>query len=227
METIVLKGIERKELGKKSAKLLRKSENVPCVIYGGEEVVHFSIPELDLKKLIFTHKVYLLKIKLDGKEYDALLQDIQFHPVTDRIIHVDFKQIIFGKEVITYIPINLTGDSVGIKKGGKLRQKRRGLKVKGLPVNLPDILKIDITDLDIGDSFKVGDLSYENLTLLDPHRSMVVGIASSRLAKGMEEGVVEEEVEEGAEEVEEGAEATEEAKAASEGPAGEDKAREE
>jgi len=197
METIVIKGHARKDLGKKSSKKIRTSGNVPCVMYGGEEIIHFSAAELVLKKIVFTPKVYLLKINMGEKEYDALLQDIQFHPVTDRVIHIDFKQISFDKEVVvTYLPVRLTGDSIGIKNGGKLRQKRRKLKVKALPADLPDFLDIDITDLEIGDSQKVGDLTYDKLSLLDSFRAMVVAVVSSRIAKGMEaETIAEKEVE--------------------------------
>jgi len=132
-------------------------------------------------------------LDIEGKTFDALLQDIQFHPVSDHIIHVDFKQISFEKEVATYLPIKLIGESAGIKQGGKLRLKRRKLKVKALPGNLPDFIEIDITKLDIGESIKIGEVVIDNLELLDPHRSMIVAIASSRIAKGMEEEVVEEE----------------------------------
>jgi large subunit ribosomal protein L25 len=210
METIEIKGTPRKTLGKKSANRIRSEGHVPCVLYGGEEVVHFYAPELSFNKVVYTPKIYLLKIDVEGKKYDALLQEVQYHPVTDRILHIDFKEFQFGEEVITLLPVIITGESVGIKAGGKLRQRRRRLKVKGLPKDLPDHLEIDITDLDIGDSLKIGDLNFENLTLLDTPRAMVVAVASSRIAKGMAEVLVEEEEvaeEEGAEEVAEGEEA--------------------
>ena len=121
------------------------------------------------------------------------MQEIQFHPVTDKITHIDFVEVVDGKPVIATIPITLTGNSIGIRNGGKLRQRRRYLKVKGLAENLPDRLEIDITNVDIAEVIKVGDLNYPNLEILDPHRSMVVSVVSSRVAmKGMsltEEGV--------------------------------------
>ena len=209
METIVIKGHARTDVGKKSSKKIRSSGNVPCVMYGGKEIIHFYTNELALKKIVFTPNVYLLKINLDGKEYNALLQDVQFHPVTDRIIHIDFKEISFDHVVDTNLPVKLIGDAVGIKAGGKLRQKRRKLKVRALPTDLPSMLEIDLTDLEIGDSLKVGDLSYDKLSLLDPHRSMVVAVVSSRIAKGMEEELPEAAEVEG-EEVEEEEAATEE-----------------
>lgn len=215
MKTVEIKGIKRKEIGKKSSKKLRKEENVPCVIYGGKELVHFHAPEKGLKKLIFTPQVFLIKLSIDGIEYNAILQDVQFHPVTDRIIHLDFKEISFDSEVIINLPVKIEGDARGVKDGGRLRLRRRKLKVKGLPEFFPDFLNIDISDMEIGDALKVGELKFDGLTLLDPHRSMVVAVASSRIAKGMEEVIFEEEevaeaVEEG-EEGEEGAETTDEA----------------
>lgn len=193
MKTFEIKGSLRKDVGKKSSRKIRNDGSVPCVMYGGEELVHFSVHELSFKDVVYTPNIYLIKLDIEGKSFDALLQDVQFHPVSDHIIHVDFKQISFDKEVATYLPIKLVGESVGIKQGGKLRLKRRKLKVKALPGNLPDFIEIDITKLDIGESIKIGEVVIDNLELLDPHRSMIVAIASSRIAKGMEEEVVEEE----------------------------------
>lgn len=215
METFEINGEIRKEVGKKFAKKIRKEERVPCVLYGGEETIHFSAEEKEFKKIVYTPNIYLIKLALDGKKYNALLKDIQFHPVTDSILHLDFIEISDEKPVTITMPVRLTGDSIGIKNGGKLRWKRRQMKVRGLPNDFPDYLDVDITDLEIGQTLKVGDLSYENLEVIDPSRSMVASVVSSRLvAKGMaaeiEEEVaaeVEEEVEEGA--VEEGAETTE------------------
>lgn len=221
MKTFELKASLRKDTGKKESKNLRKQELVPCVVYGGEKIVHFAVIEKDFKNLIYTPDVFLVKLDIDGEKYDAVIQDIQFHPVSDRILHVDFSQVIDGKAVTINLPIELTGNSQGMLDGGKLRQRRRSLKVRGLAEHMPDYLKVDITSLDIGDSMKVGDLEYENLEVLDPQRAMVVGVVSSRLiAKGMQEAVVEEEevteeVLEGDEEAvdgEEGAPAVEETK---------------
>ena len=216
MKTLELKASLRKETGKKDSRKLRKQELVPCVLYGGEKVLHFSLVEKDLRHLIYSPDVFLVKLDIEGENYDAVMKDIQFHPVSDRILHIDFAQVVPGKEVTINLPINLTGSSVGLLAGGKLRQRRRSLKVRGLVEHLPDHLDIDMTDLEIGDSLKVGDLEYENLEILDPHRAMVVGVVSSRLvAKGLREAVVEEEEVEAEEAVEEGAEeaaAPEEAK---------------
>lgn len=205
MKSLEIKGSERKELGKSHTKKLRAKGNIPCVIYGGEKNLHFYVFENDLKNLVYTPNVYLVDLNIDGKTYKAIMKDIQFHPVTDHILHIDFIEVFEDRPAIIKIPIEITGSSIGIKNGGKLRLRRRNLKVKGLTKHMPDTLNIDITQVDIGDVVKVEDLSYSNLEILDPKRSMVVGIISSRLAaKGM---TIEEETVETAE-GEEGAEAT-------------------
>lgn len=210
MKTYELKASLRKDTGKTETKNLRKQELVPCVMYGGEKTVHFAVVEKNFKNLIYTPDVYLVKLDIDGETYEAVMKDIQYHPVSDRILHVDFAEVVKGKPIILNLPVQLVGSSAGMLAGGKLRQRRRSLKVKGLTEHMPEYLDIDITDLEIGDSLKVGDLEYDNLEILDPLRAMVVGVVSSRLvAKGLRETV--EEVEEAAEleegaEVEEGAE---------------------
>ena len=172
MKTYDLTGNVRKETGKKSTKNLRKEKRVPCVLYGGKEIVHFSAFENDFQNLLHTTNVYIVNLELDGKNFKAILQDFQFHPVTDKIMHADFIEVFDDKKVIIKIPIHLTGSSEGIKEGGKLRQRRRHLKVKGLPKDMPDHLDIDIADMNIGDVKKIGDLLYDNLELLDPQRAM-------------------------------------------------------
>ncbi len=218
MKTLEIKGSIRKDLGKKESRDLRKQEFVPCVMYGGEKNIHFSAHENQFKKLIYTPDVYMVKLELDGQVYEAVMQDIQFHPVTDYILHIDFVQVFHDKKVTVNLPVRLTGSSVGLLEGGKLRQRRRNLKVNGLIKDMPDLLDIDISDLGIGESMKIGDLNYDNLEILDPPRAMVVGVVSSRLiAKGLREALPEEVEEVAAEEVEEGAvPPTEEAPAAEE-----------
>ena len=143
-------------------------------------------------------------LDIDGQVYETVMQDIQFHPVSDDILHIDFVQVFQDKKVTVNLPVKLTGDSVGLLAGGKLRQRRRKLKVNGLIKDMPDQLEIDLTDLEIGDSLKIGDLNYDNLDILDPARAMVVGVVSSRLiAKGLREALPEEGEEVVAEEAEE------------------------
>jgi large subunit ribosomal protein L25 len=189
MKTIEIKGSFRTELGKKSSRQIRKTGSVPCVIYGKKENIHFHAAELSFKNLVFTPAAHLVKLIIDTKEYNAILKDMQFHPVSDRILHADFVEIFEDKPVIIGIPIKVTGDSVGVIAGGKLSIKKRNLKVKGLPEDLPEFLTVDITDLKIHDSVKVGDLSYEKIELLDPKKLMVLTIATSRVAAKSEEEV--------------------------------------
>jgi len=199
MERIEIKAEKRKETGKKATKQLRKEEKVPCVLYGGKENIHFTAEEKAFKKLIYTPKAFLVDLFLDGEEHKAVMQEISFHPVTDRILHIDFKEIFDDKKVDISIPVHIVGDSAGIKAGGKLRVRRRTLRVRALPKDLPDYLEVDITPLEIGQSFKVRDLHFDNLEILDPGQAMVVGVVSSRLARlSVEEIAAQEAAEEAA-----------------------------
>ena len=189
MKTIEIKGTFRTELGKKSSKVIRKAGGVPCVIYGKEKNIHFSAPELSFKNLVYTPAAHLVKLIIEDKQYDAVLKDMQFHPVKDNILHADFIEIHDKKSVIINIPIKVSGDSVGVIAGGKLSIKRRTLKVKGLAKDLPEALPIDITNLKIHEGLKVSDLSYDKIELLDPKKSMVLTIATSRVAQKSDEEV--------------------------------------
>lgn len=189
MKTIEIKGSFRTELGKKSSKAIRKEGNVPCVIYGKEQNTHFYAHENSFKNLVYTHEAHLVKLIIDDKVVNAVLKDMQFHPVSDRIIHADFTEIMDNKMVVINIPVQVTGDSVGVIAGGKLSIKRRSLKVKGYPKDLPEFLTIDITNLKIHQGYKVGDLAYDKIELLDPKKSLVVTIATSRVAQKSEEEV--------------------------------------
>lgn len=195
MKTIEIKGSFRKELGKKSSKELRKSNNVPCVIYGGKENIHFYTHENNFKNLVYTPDAHLVNLDIEGKVYEAVLKEIQFHPVSDRIIHADFTEISADKPVAIAIPIKVFGDSVGIIAGGKLRIRKRSLLVKGFANDLPEFLPVDITEVQIHQSIKVGDLSYDKIELLDPKRSMVLAVATSRVAQKTEEEIAAEGVE--------------------------------
>jgi large subunit ribosomal protein L25 len=183
MKTIEINGSFRKELGKKSSKELRKANNVPCVIYGGKENIHFYTHENNFKNLVYTPDAHLVNLKIEGKEFNAVLKDIQFHPVSDRIIHVDFTEVATDKPVMIHVPIKVSGDSVGIKAGGKLRIRRRSLLVKGFAIDIPEFLPIDITEVKIHQSIKVGELSFDKIELLDPKKSMVLAVATSRVAQ--------------------------------------------
>jgi large subunit ribosomal protein L25 len=195
MKTIEITGSLRTELGKKSTKQIRKSGNVPCVIYGTEKNIHFQSHENNFKELIFTPDAHLVKLNLDGKEINVVLKDIQYHPVKDNILHIDFMEVFDNKPVTINIPIKVTGDSVGVIAGGKLSIKKRTIKARGLAKDLPEVLLIDITKLRINEGIKVGDLSFKNIELLDMKKAMVLSIATSRVAQKTDAEIEAEEAE--------------------------------
>lgn len=198
MKTIAISAEKRTELGKKYTRDLRKANHVPCVMYGGAEVIHFHAHENDFRHIVYTPSAFIIEVDLDGKKHKAVMQELQFHPVTDKLNHIDFVEVFDDKPVTVEIPIKLVGAAIGMKDGGKPRQRRRVLKVRGLVQHLPDELDIDIVDVAIGDVIKIGDLSYDNLEILDPSRSMIFAVVSSRISKGMEMGEAEAEAEEAA-----------------------------
>ncbi|MCU0459569.1 MAG: 50S ribosomal protein L25/general stress protein Ctc [Bacteroidales bacterium] len=187
MKTIEIKAVSREHFGKKSTNSLRAEGNVPCVMYMEKNNLHFYAHENAFRGLVYTPEVYLVTLVVDGKNYNAVMKEIQWHPVTDRILHIDFMQVSEDKPVTIDIPLRITGESVGVKAGGKLRVKRRALKVKGLTKNLPDHLTIDITNIGIGQSVKIGDLNYENLEIIDNKRAMIVSVDVSRISLKEEE----------------------------------------
>jgi large subunit ribosomal protein L25 len=190
MKTIEIKGTFRTELGKKSSKQVRKAGNVPCVIYGKEKNIHFYTHENSFKNLVYTPDAHLVKLSIEDKEYNVVLKDMQFHPVRDNILHADFIEFFDDKPLIINIPIKVSGDSAGVLAGGKLSIKRRNLKVKGFAKDLPESLPIDITNLKIHEGVKVGELSYDKIELLDQKKSMVLTIATSRVAQKTDEEVL-------------------------------------
>ena len=183
MKQIELKGSKREVIGKKATKELRKEGKVPGVLYGGKEVKHFIIEEKQLKALVYTPNVYTISLDIDGEKVEAILQDIQFHPVSDRIMHIDLLQIFADKPVIIEIPVKLNGFAEGVKAGGQLSLEQRKLRVKALPANLPDTLDINIDHLKLGDSVQVGSLSFENLELLNAKNSVVAAVKLTRAAR--------------------------------------------
>lgn len=189
MKSIEIKAVSRDQFGKKSSNSLRAEGNVPCVMYREKENLHFYAHENAFRGLVYTPEVFLVNLIVDGKNYNAVMKDLQFHPVTDRLQHIDFMQVIEGKPVVMDIPLQVTGDSSGVKAGGKLRVKRRTLKVKGLVEDLPEHLPIDITDIGIGQSVKIGDLSFEKLEVIDNKRAMIVSVEISRVSIKEEEAV--------------------------------------
>ena len=181
MKSITINGSKRESAGKSASKALRNAGQIPCVLYGGDGPMHFSAPELAFSKLIYTSSAYTAVIAFDDKEkYSAVLQDVQFHPVTDKILHVDFYQLFDDKEIAMDIPVRLVGDSVGVKLGGNLQRNKRKLRIKALPANLPDYIEIDIADLDIGDKVYVTELENESYTFLHPDNTVVCQVRRAR-----------------------------------------------
>ena len=183
MKSISINGSQRESVGKKATKALRNAGQVPCVIYGGDKALHFSAPELAFSKLVYTPNAHTVVITLDnGEEYNAVMQDIQFHPVTDRIIHVDFYQIFEDKEITMEIPVSFVGVSKGVRNGGNLRTPYRKLRVKAIPSLLPDTIEIDITHLGIGSKLYITELESKDYKFLHPDNTVVCQVRRSRLA---------------------------------------------
>jgi large subunit ribosomal protein L25 len=181
MKSVALFGYTRTEVGKVSTKALRTEGKVPCVMYGGGNHIHFTVYEPDFKLLVYTPNTYKVKLDIDGKTYKCILKDISFHPVNDSILHADFLEIEDSKPVEIGVPVKLVGNSVGVRAGGKLVVKSKKLRVKALPMLLPDFIEINIDNLEIGKSIKVGDLArIENLTLLDSPNNPVVSVVTTR-----------------------------------------------
>ena len=207
MKSITINGSKRESVGKSSSRLLRNAGQVPCVLYGGEGPIHFSAPELAFSKLVYTANAYTVVIAFGEKEsYNAILQDIQFHPVSDKILHIDFYQLFDDKKISMDIPVKLNGNPIGVKLGGNLQRNKRKLRIKALPTNLPDNIEIDISELNIGDKVYITELFNENYEFLHPDNTVVCQVRRARAALVVE--TEEGEGEEGEEGTEEGSEGT-------------------
>lgn len=181
MKSVSLSGSPRESVGKKDAKKHRRDGKIPCVMYGGKEQVHFVADEKALGKIFNTAEVFIVRLNIGGIEQDTIIQDVQYHPVTDRILHVDFLEASENKPITIAVPIHVHGTSQGVLKGGKLIKKVRKVTVKGLPGDLPDLIRVDISPLEIGDSVRVSDLKAEgNVLFLDPPTNVVVGVRTAR-----------------------------------------------
>ena len=188
MKSLTINASQRESLGKKATKALRNAGQVPCVVYGGDTVTHFTAPELSFSKLVYTPDVHTVEIVLDkGATINAILQDIQFHPVTDKILHIDFVQIFDDKPITMEIPVRTTGKSPGVANGGNLKFNARRLKVKGLAVNLPDEILADISELKIGNKLYVTGLESEGFEFLHSDNTVVCQVKNSRNAVAEEE----------------------------------------
>ncbi len=189
MKSIELKGSLRSETGKKIAKIYRKNGQVPAILYGGDVSVMFVVNEKDLKPIVYTPSVNIVSINIDGKIYQSIVKDIQFHPVSDKILHIDFLHVFEDKKVTVALPVLLTGLAEGAKQGGKVILVTRKLRAFGFPHELPEKLEVDITNLEIGKSIKVGDLNYKNIQLADLKSTVIATVQIVRAAKVVDEAV--------------------------------------
>ena len=206
MKSVEIKGNVRTDVGSKYAKAERKAGNVPCVVYGGEAPIHFSAPVLAFKGLVYTAEAKTAKITIGDTSVEAVIQDMQFHPVTDQLMHIDFIQLVEGKPVSMNIPVVLNGQARGVLNGGKLKTILRQLSVRAIPGQFPDSIELDITELRIGKSIRVSDVTPSGYEILNADTAVIVTVKKARGAMDDED-----EDEEGA--AEEGAEATAEAAA--------------
>ncbi len=180
MKTVSLSGSLRENVGKKDAKMHRRNFKVPCVMYGGKEQLHFVADEKILMKLLHTPVAYIINLDVAGQLHNTIVQDVQYHPVTDRLLHVDFLQLFPEKPVVIGVPVKITGVAPGVLRGGKLIKKMRKLTIKALIPHLPDDITISIDNLEIGDSVKVSDMKMDHVTFLDPISNVIVGVRTAR-----------------------------------------------
>lgn len=191
MKQIAISGTARTELGKKAAKQIRKSGNVPCVLYGEKKdekgnpvATHFTVSEKEINKLIYTPHIYLVDINLDGVEHKAILKETQFHPVKDNVLHVDFYEVHEEKPIVMGVPVKAVGLAAGVRAGGRLMMMVRKLQVRALYNQIPETLEVDVTNLNLGKSIKAGQLSFENLEMVTPKEVIVCSVKMTRAAMG-------------------------------------------
>jgi len=184
MKSVEIIGYKRANLGKKESQDLRNDGNVPCVLYGGEEQVHFYSPMILFRDLVYTPEVHTVLLNIEGDEYDCILQDIQFHPVSETILHADFLKLKDDRPVKMDVPVKFVGNSPGIQQGGKLVVKLKKIKVKALPKNLPDYIEVDISKLELGKSIKVKDIVSQNYEILNAVTNPVASVEVPRAMRG-------------------------------------------
>jgi len=201
MRTVEIIGYKRANLGKAEAKRLRAESNVPCVLYGGKEQIHFYAPMILFRELVYTPEAAFVKLNIEGDEYSAIIQDVQFHPVNEILLHADFLQLSEDKPIKMDIPVKFEGNAPGVVQGGKLMVKVGRVRIKALPANMPESITMDISGLDLGKSLKVGNIDATNFELLNNPRVTIATVDIPRALKSGEFAEEEEgEEEEGAEE---------------------------
>ena len=196
MKSLAISAMKRENVGKSNSKALRNQGNVPCVLYGGEKQVCFYAHENEFRKLVYTPDVFVVELSIDGDNKKAIMQDIQFHPVTEKILHIDFLEVFKDKPVTISVPVLLNGLAIGVRNGGNLMFRRRKIITKGLIDNFPDAIEINIEDIDIGQFIYIKDLFIEGCEFLAPDNAVVVGVKTARAAIEDELAAAEEEEEE-------------------------------
>jgi len=184
MKTFDLTGTARADFGKKAAKSIRAEKKIPCVLYGGENNVNFVVETSDLRKLIYTPEVYLVNLTIDGKTVKAIVKEMQFHPLTEDVLHMDFLEVLENKPVAVEIPVQLTGLAEGVKAGGKLSLEMRKLRVKGMYNEIPERIVIDVTNVALGKKIQVADVAVDNLQILNAKNAVVAQVKLTRAARG-------------------------------------------
>lgn len=180
MKSISITGSARANVGKNTGREVRAAGDIPCVLYGGTDLLHFSASEVQFKKLLYTPEVFTVNLDVDGKNYQAVLREVQVHPVSDAILHLDFLQLSADKAVVIDVPVHITGNSIGVKQGGKLIIKVRKLKVKSLPADLPESIILNVDDLEIGKAIRVKDINIKNVEILDSPNNVVTAVQITR-----------------------------------------------
>ena len=209
MKTLEIIGFKRANLGKAESKKLRLEGNVPCVIYGGERQIHFYAPMIHFRALVYTPDIHYVNLNVEGEIFKCVLQDIQFHPVSEMILHADFLELKDDRLIKMLVPVKFIGESPGILKGGRLMVNTRKLLIKALPANMPENIVVDMTDIDLGKTVKVRDIEIDQFEILNNPQVTIASVSIPRIAK-LEDELEEEEIEgEEGEEGEEGAEGTE------------------
>ena len=187
MKSIAISGSRRENVGKRDAKELRYEGKVPAVLYGGKNQIHFSVSATDLKSLVYTPDVQFVDLEVEGIKAHAIIQDLQFHPLTDLPLHVDFLELDEQKPFVMEIPVKLTGTSPGVKTGGKLVQKLRKLRVKALPKDMPQYVEVSLEPLEVGKSTTVGQLKFDNFAITNNPEDTIVSVGMSRALKQAEQ----------------------------------------
>ena len=187
MKTIAISGSPRENVGKRDAKELRYEGKVPAVLYGGKEQAHFAVVITDLKDAIYTPEANFLEIYINGAKTKAIIKELQFHPLTDVLLHVDFLQLFDDKEIVMEIPVKLTGTSPGVKMGGKLVQKLRKLRVRSFPKDMPQVVEVSISKLEVGNLFRVRDIEQGQFTITNTAEDTIVSVGMSRALKQAEQ----------------------------------------